>query len=393
MSGPILRGPQARAERMAVSSPGMPSELMGRIPNEGVLVSARLNPDIVAKLMDGDPENDVEATIQDVGDALPMEKGVGGKRKVRGGGPTRDAFAKLFRETKNAFVTTKGWVDEKVGAAVEGIPLLLKTVAVGTTLKYTLNNPTLFANIVHYATAVAKYLASTKEGMATWGDYLEAGKAIGGDIGDFIKTYATEPSTPAGTILLALFIMKYRASSAGKTMTELIKDDAAVLKEAAKGLADNVAVAALAQYSAFVRAVEGFTKMVEKKVVTANLKALAEQAKKSAPKGEGAREISVNAQRTGAPSVQMGPNGVVIAVPATKQRDYKDALTKLTQIPEKVSAQEQAAAAAVAAVVVGVGLPRSMGLFGGRHKTQKRSPKRRTTRRRTKVLGTPVFIY
>lgn len=402
-------------------APGMPP--LGRVPGpDGTIVSARLNPeDVEAALLDTDTTNDVTATLSDVVDAAeksepekssPYGYAGGARRKVRGGGKTYDALAALFTGVENTFTTGMGVADKATAFAIGVVPGLLKTAVAGGALKYVLNHPSLFANIVDLAKELAKTILIVKsgEGVATWSDYLEAGKSIGGSFADFIVTAAQQPTTPAGTILLALFIMKYRASSAGLSLTDLVKSDAAVLKNLATIVADDVSTATMAQYSAFLKEYE----VGSQKKAAAELERIAQRVR--APMGEGSKQLSVVAS-TGAPSVQSGPDGAIQAVPATKRKAFTEALKKLTEIsakkvekvkvpPKEAEAMKPvlAAAAAVAPVAVDVApvaaeaanaeaLANAGQQGGRRRKTKKRSVKRRITRRARKYLAAPVFVY
>lgn len=376
---------------------------LGRIkkqtPQGEVTVSARLNSgEIEDALFDEDPKNDLTATLSDAADAAEkIDYGkIGGRRKLHGGGKTYDALAALFTDAQNAFARGVGVADKASAFAVEKIPMLLKTAVAGSTLKYALNHPSLFANIVDLAKQLGQHLIMVDPDGATWGQYLDAATSIGGSFVELVVTAAQQPTTPAGTILLALFVMKYRSSQSGTSLTDLIKSDAAVLKELAKSGVDKASTAALAQYSAFLKAYE----VGSQAVAVGQLKGIAQNIKK--PSGPGAKEASILA--SGIPSVQSGPDGTIATVPAGKERDFKEALAKLTTIPAKIPPKEKAAAPKVrleAEAVIGErpseaeAVENALMKGGQRGKKTRRTPKRRMTRRRKaqKILGTPVFIY
>lgn len=401
--------------------PGQLTGPLGRVSKvlstgETVTVSARLmsKSEIAAALVNDDVTDDVTATLSDVVDAIGEDM-AGGRRKLRGGGKTYDALAALFTDTSNKFSSGLEWADEKVGTAVKSIPFLLKTVATGTTLKFALNHPSLFANIVDLAKQVGQYLVQVDPDGATWTQYYEAGKSIGGSMVELLGTAAQQPTTPAGTILLALFIMKYRSWSSQKSLTTQIKDDAAVVKTLAGPAVSGISQAALAQYSAFLKAYD----QGAQEVAFGKLKEIAQNIKPVG--GPAAKKITSLA--SGVPSVQSGPDGTIITVPTEKEKDFKEIMEKLAKanIPPK----EKAAAAAIVGdavdqqaakvPVAAIQAPRTRApglaslksdqgkpievdkgkLSGGVRKTRKPKSKRRVTRRRKvqKVLGAPVFVY
>jgi hypothetical protein len=370
-------GPDRRRKFKPTTIPEFtPEGSLGRVTTStGRVISARLMENTAA-LVDGDPTNDVDATLSDVAEVVDPTETSGGRRKLRGGGKTYDALKKLFEDGSSKFATATAALDSASALAIEKIPTLLKTAAAGGALKYTLNNPSLFANIAGIASEVGKILINT-EGQATWTEYWEAGKSIGGSFAGFLGDAVQQPTTPAGSILLALFIMKARAHMKNKSILDVIKTDAANLAAATQGTAGNLASAAVGQYSEFLKAFN-----VESQRVNADqLKSIANKLKNIRPKAA-----------TGEPAFRSGPGtvtnpetgqeeGVMQAVPGRLPvLDPRAALNPLTRVGGPTSRFRST-------MVI---RPRQ----GGK-KTKKVKSKRRQTRRRKapKYLAAPVFVY
>lgn len=374
--------------------------VIGRRQAAQILGSFKSDPTIVEALLDDDPNNDVEATIKDGEKAAGVSPYVAGRHhKVRGGGVITDAVMKLIDDAEGVFGRAKRTAEEAVVTVIEKTPTIVKSIAAGTAVKYAVNHPSLFANIVDAVrNTTMGAIRSAFESEATWAQYSSALQSIATSVGGLavdVTAMAAQPS-PGTAILIALSIMKYRASkSTGGSVVELIKEDANVLKTAAEKIADNAMSAAVGQYSAFLKAYAEESEAAP----LATLKEIAVRAKTSRPSGEGAVAMSNAAAATGAPAAQQGmAEDMIAVVPAGKQKPIRKALDKIAK--SKLPSDEQKAASALLALSEDISdaAPSAASkekVDGGRRsKKTRRAPKRRVTRRRkvTKVTM-PTFVY
>lgn len=339
-----------------------------------VLRGLKSDPAIVKALLEGDP---VEATLKDVDSVFPATGGR--RRKLRGGGPIADALKKLREDAGNSLMYGKDVAEGAIAKVIASVPAAIKTATAAVGIRYAVEHPSLFANIVELVRKVGTEKLLTASGV-TWEEYGNALVRIAGSAGQFGADLLKAPSSPGTVILTALVVMKYRAGkSTGGDVVQLIKNDAAVLKKAAGTTVEKVARAATGQYAAFLKAHE---KEAAAKPIS-QLRELALRTKTDRPAGEGAEAMRM-AAITGAPSAESGAaEGLVKLVPASEQGPLANALQAIVNLPESVP-EEKAAAAVLLQLAnppedVGVGKKRKE--RGGKKKTR-RAPRRRVTRRK-----------
>jgi hypothetical protein len=264
-----------------------------------------------------------------------MKGEVGGKRKTRGGAETADALKEVVRDIIGRGPVAIGAVDKALGAVIRATPTTLKLGTAVSGVAVALNHPTLFGNLAQLSAQVLKTATDTTI-KATWGDWGEAILGVGKAIGVIGTTIASQTvQGPVVPVAIATAIMVWRAGQAGKTVGQIIKDDAEMV-------AQTVATTALGQVSAFQKGV------VEGNMgnLTSQLKELANIAKKAAANakagvgGPGVVPLSMSARRTGAPAAQSTFEGAPAAlVPGSATAiagNYEKALTSLTESPGTV---------------------------------------------------------
>lgn len=320
------------------------------------LLRLRTDPAVIRELLEGDP---VVATFRDAENVFPS---AGGKRRsLRGGGRITDALKKIYDDAGNALMAGRDIADAKVAAVIEKIPTALKTIVGGAALKFGVEHPSLFANIVELARKVTTDRLLTQSGV-TWADYQSAILQIAGSAGQFTKDLVSAPTSPGTVIMTALLVMRYRAG--GGSVAALLRSDVEVLRTAAQGAVDKVATIALGQYSAFLTA---YSAGAASKTLS-QLKEL------------GARGKPPRAVTTGAPAAEVGISDELIAlVPAVKEQPVlADALQAIVDLPEP--SDEKIVARALLQLAQGAS-------EGGQHRRKtRRSTKRRSTRRRALKL-------
>jgi hypothetical protein len=198
------------------------SDALGRVTlPDGRIVSARL----IEKLKN--PETAVDATLEDVAEVI--EPSMGGRRKMRGGETKSGKAVKdLVNGVASAGVSTARTIDDLGAKIISNAPTIL-TAAVVTKA---VNSPTVFANIVSFTReAVTTSIANNT--VASWSEYLGAAKQIVSEMGGLGIDLATFTVTsPYFAFVVASSVMKYRASKANKSLTDLIKSDAEAVTSA-----------------------------------------------------------------------------------------------------------------------------------------------------------------
>lgn len=349
-------------------------KFLGRfMTSDGRVLSARLNPEIVSQItgiskediaretkeLDTDPE--IAATLLDVAETLQE----GGRRRKRGGVRTAQAIKNLITSIVESGPLTFQLLDEAIATTIENIGTIAKVSGtVGTTV-LVLNHPTVFGNLAEIGAVITKAAVDTNI-TSKWSDWWEAFKQTSqaaAILGETVVSQSIQgPVVPAA---IAAAIMSYRASKSGKSVWQVIKDDAnTVLSVASRGA------------TGFI---QDFQDAYQKEAQAATLRSLKELSSTlKKPVGPGAEELTRLVKQTGAPSAQSGVSDEAIAiVPSSKAKPPKTALKPMTDIPKQTIPPENEAAKALL----------TLAKSGGRKKTR-RSPKRRATRRRRSM-----FVY
>lgn len=174
------------------------------------------------------PETVITATLDDAVEAAGVpDIPSGGKR--RGGAKTIDAMKALVVSANEKGTELANKLDDLGEKIVQGLPAAGLATATGIAL----NHPTVFATIVTTLknTAVASINAST---IATWGEYAAAVAEIGkAGVGLVSGAAAASLRGPYVPLVAGLAVMRYRASKADVSLTDLIKQDASALFSAA----------------------------------------------------------------------------------------------------------------------------------------------------------------
>lgn len=316
------------------------SDALGRVTlPDGRVVSARL----IEKLKN--PDTAVDATLEDVAEVI--EPSVGGRRKMRGGDTkTGKAVKDLVNGVTSAGVSTAKTIDDLGAKIISNAPSIL-TAAVVTKA---VNSPTVFANIVSFTReAVTTSIANNT--VASWGEYLGAAKQIVTELGGLGIDLATFTVTsPYFAFVVASSVMKYRASNAKMSLTDLIKSDAeAVTSATMRGVTGEI---------------QSFNDAWSKEALKKATDTLRSIGKVDIIKGESSAAVDALG------NTSFG--GPIPKVPDAMQPR-----------PGKTSGKETRASAALERLR----RAKTVGMVAGRRKTKKSKKARRVTRRR------PIFSY
>lgn len=260
----------------------------------------------------------------------------------------------------------------------------LTVAAVGTAL----NRPTVYGNLARLVAEIIK-TGTNQTITSTWQDWgqtiLDIGRSIG-VVGELLDQQSRQG--PVVPVSIATAIMAYRAQKAGKTLGQLIRDDAEAVGAGVRSLAKSQ----LDAFNAAVRA-EGLRSNV------ATLKLIAQRARQSQPTGEGAAALTAAVTSLGAPAV--GSTGLV---QNRATGPFSAAIAPLTSADPAAVADAAAARAAAGALLAladsatpAPAADAGDDELGGRRrrKTRKgRKPRRRVTLRRKRATRkAPKFVY
>jgi hypothetical protein len=298
-------------------------------------------------------------------------------------------------------------VDAAAAKVIGVVPDALSAVISGSAVSVAINNPTIFGQIVQMVSNGVSAVVGAGA-TAVWDDYASAVETAARALGGVFSSVSNVSTSPWFVFTSALLVMRYRASSQGKTVTELMKEDARRLKSASDAVAGAVGAGAGAATSAIRTAVEAqaaeFTKAYSQEARAKTARRLSDIGRQvKPPKGEGATSMSRATWATGAPAAQSGPEGGIALVPSQAPRDVRTALATLASaIPPPPA--ERAAAEALASLGSATDVTMSSG-EGAQPMDEDKPPKggrrHRRTKRKTyrkkkapkKTRGRRDFIY
>lgn len=245
--------------------------------------------EVVTGQKDVDVNNAVEDAIRAAG-----EGGVGGRRK-RGGAFADTETGKGLKAAWGALTSgpmaALGVVDKGLGLVLTNVASIAKVTA-GVGL---LNHPTVFGNITQLSAAVVRAAANTgiTSTWKQWGDALVSAGYASADVAKLLAEQSVQG--PVVPFAIATIVMKWRAEKAGKSVTQLIKDDAKLATEKAITLA-------LSQYSAFLAEVNKAKGLGQEKAI-ADLRAAVAGLKPVEPSASGTNAAAEQPEEIqGAPS-------------------------------------------------------------------------------------------
>ena len=359
-----------------------------------ILASFRDDASIIAALMNDRTDDDLDATVADVVDLSSSLTG-GRRRTMRGGeiatvGAVKELINNVAGKTKAAL----GALDAATATLVKNVP----TLVAGTATTYLVNRPTIFANTVAFVRE-AITSAAARSSLVTWSDYGSTITTIANEIKEgAVELGYIAKDSPYLAIMIAIALMQYRASAQGISVTDLIKQDATTVKDTVSQAFPKLVERAKSDIRGQTVAFKKAWKDTATKKTAATLREIGRRA--VPPGGPGAEALSRLA-KTGAPAVQSGLEGSEGAVVPGSEAARGDVAAPLfTRIPPRLpktsgpvrrnaAAERLAAASSTEAAASGniVGrLPGRANALGGRkHKTAKRTTKKRRVTRRKQL--------
>jgi hypothetical protein len=242
-------------------------------------------------------------------------------------------------------------VDSAAAKLIALVPDAITLAAKGAVTTMAINNPSIFGQIVRIISGgVSAVVTSAGAASAGWDDYARAVDSAVQSLGGAFESVQGVSASPWFVFTSALLVMRLRAKSQGKSVTDLMKDDARRLKAASQAVAGAVGAGAGAGASAVLTAVEAqaaeFTNAYAKGAREKAAGLLREVARRvDRPTGEGASAMTEAYEMVGAPAARSGPEGAVALVPSRPPQDVRRALEALVRI--KAPPKEQRAAEAM----------------------------------------------
>jgi hypothetical protein len=217
------------------------SPLLGSFidPTSGLRRSARIAEAEAARAALETTDVAVDDAVDAVFDEIPEKGG----RKKRGGGKFTAAVGKVITDIKASVGTAGSAIDAAAAKFVENLGTISAVSGGVGAGVYALNHPTLFGNIAQLA---AQLFGDTLDSSvtSTWGDWFGALKDI---LSAGVSTAGTLASQtlqgPVVPFAIASAVMIYRAKKSGKTLSQLLADDA-------RGVYSGLSRAATAQIQA-----------------------------------------------------------------------------------------------------------------------------------------------
>jgi hypothetical protein len=292
---------------------------------------------------------------------------IGGRRRLRGGGPTAEAIGHLFSGLKAKAASVGGTLDAAVATLVNN----LGTVgAVGGTVAV-LNHPSVIGNMAQLFAEVLKQ-GSPAVITSTWSQWSAALGQLASAASTVVETAGAQTAQgPVVPVAIAVLVTMIRGNKSGRSFADVLKDDASAL-------ASGAAYVVTGQIQA---ATEAYGKEAAAKGIR-QLKELAGRVER--PRGPG-----VVALDTGVPAARGGPAGIGLVAASPGAVSRIPAAARNVANAASAPGPDYSAAVTLAGLADRVQGEDDMKEGGRRRrKTKKRaSKKRRATRRQ------PVFVY
>ena len=318
---------------------------------------------------------------------------------------TQEALANMVNELDSMKGEVVGVVDKAAATLIGIVPSALKAAAVGGATTVAVNNPSMFAWITGVISRGASAIA-TSAPTADWTAYQSAVESAARSLGAAFEDVSSVATSPWFVFTSALLVMRFRASSQGKTVTELMKEDGQRLKAAATAVAGHTVEGGKLTLGDIRAVVEAQAAEFTKAYAQEPARQLGELARRvAAPEGEGAVELSKQVRAQGFPAVQLGPTGEPTLVTnfqadPSRVRAALGAMAGIRAPPKEQAATEELAeelgAGAGAGAGAGSGSAAPMDESKGGRRRRRRT-KRKTYRKKKGVVkktrARRSFIY
>lgn len=190
---------------------------------------------------------DASSQVDDALDEL-VDSSMGGRRHLkRGGAKTTQALKKVVSDVIVASEEASESLDTAAASAVYALPALAKGLASGTVVTLAVKNPGFLAATVKVVNSAVKGFMGSQ---ITWGEILYGIRTVVPEIGSSVATAGQFATTPAGVFLIASLIARYRASSKGMSVVDMLKEDANAVKTGVTTKANDIITYVEAQKAA-----------------------------------------------------------------------------------------------------------------------------------------------